>query len=225
MKSDFQIQKDVMDELKWDPFISISEIGVSVKNGIVTLSGHVDTYSKKLAAEKAAKKVSGVKAVAEDLTVGISPSYRKTDTEIAEAVISAIKWHSAVQDEKIKITVEDGTVKLEGEVDWEYQRNNVKTAVENLTGVRSVLDLIMVKPRITPTDIQQKISAAFHRSATLDSGKITAEIIGSKVIIHGKVRSFMEKEDAERAVWNAPGVTSVESKIQIEVPEYAFEEQ
>jgi VCBS repeat-containing protein len=225
MKSDFQIQKDVMDELKWDPFISISEIGVSVKNGIVTLSGHVDTYSKKLAAEKAAKKVAGVKAVAEDLTVGISPSYRKTDAEIAEAVISALKWHSAVQDEKIKITVEDGTVKLEGEVDWEYQRNNVKTAVENLTGVKSVIDLIMVKPRITPTDIQQKISAAFHRSATLDSGKITAEIIGSKVIIHGKVRSFMEKEDAERAVWNAPGVTSVESKIQIEVPEYAFEEQ
>ena len=133
MKSDFQIQKDVMDELKWDPFISISEIGVSVKNGIVTLSGHVDTYSKKLAAEKAAKKVAGVKAVAEDLTVGISPSYRKTDAEIAEAVISALKWHSAVQDEKIKITVEDGTVKLEGEVDWEYQRNNVKTAVENLT--------------------------------------------------------------------------------------------
>ena len=225
MKSDFQIQKDVMDELKWDPFISISEIGVSVKNGVVTLSGHVDTYSKKLAAEKAAKKVAGVKAVAEDLTVGISPSYRKTDSEIAEAVISALKWHSAVQDEKIKITVEDCTVKLEGEVDWEYQRNNVKTAVENITGVRSVLDLIMVKPRITPTDIQQKISAAFHRSATLDSGKITAEIIGSKVIIHGKVRSFMEKEDAERAVWNAPGVTSVESKIQIEVPEYAFEEQ
>jgi osmotically-inducible protein OsmY len=224
MKSDFQIQKDVMDELKWDPFISISEIGVSVKNGVVTLSGHVDTYSKKLAAEKAAKKVAGVKAVAEELTVGISPSYRKTDAEIAAAVISALKWHSAVQDEKIKITVEDGTVKLEGEVDWEYQRNNVKTAVENLTGVRSVLDLIMVKPRITPTDIQQKISSAFHRSATIDAGKLTAEVIGSKVVIHGKVRSFMEKEDAERAVWNAPGVTSVESKIQIEVPEYAFEE-
>jgi osmotically-inducible protein OsmY len=224
MKSDFQIQKDVMDELKWDPFISISEIGVSVKNGVVTLSGHVDTYSKKLAAEKAAKKVAGVKAVAEELTVGISPSYRKTDSEIAAAVISALKWHSAVQDEKIKITVEDGTVKLEGEVDWEYQRNNVKTAVENLTGVRSVIDLIMVKPRITPTDIQQKISSAFHRSATIDAGKITAEVIGSKVVIHGKVRSFMEKEDAERAAWNAPGVTNVESKIQIEVPEYAFEE-
>jgi osmotically-inducible protein OsmY len=224
MKSDFQIQKDVMDELKWDPFISISEIGVSVKNGVVTLSGHVDTYSKKLAAEKAAKKVAGVKAVAEELTVGISPSYRKTDSEIAAAVISALKWHSAVQDEKIKITVEDGTVKLEGEVDWEYQRNNVKTAIENLTGMRSVLDLIMVKPRITPTDIQQKISSAFHRSATIDAGKLTAEVIGSKVVIHGKVRSFMEKEDVERAVWNAPGVTSVESKIQIEVPEYAFEE-
>ena len=132
MKSDNQIQKDVMDELKWEPYLNASDIGVSVKNGIVTLSGQVDTYSKKIAAEKAPKRVAGVKAVAEDIQVGVSPVYSKTDTEIAQAVLNALKWHSAVQEEKIKIKVENGNVKLEGEVEWEYQRNNVKTAIENL---------------------------------------------------------------------------------------------
>lgn len=224
MKSDVQIQKDVMEELKWEPFLKASEIGVAVKNGIVTLSGQVDSYPKKLAAENAAKKIAGVKAIAEDIQIGVSPAYNKTDTEIAEAVLNALRWHTAVQEEKIKIKVENGNVRLEGEVEWEYQRNNAKAAIENLTGVRSVINFISVKPLITPSEIQQKISAAFHRSATIDSGKITAEVMGSKVILSGKVRSFIEKEDAETAAWNAPGVTSVESKIEIEVPEYAFED-
>src|SRR5688572_25793419 len=135
MKSDSQIQNDVMNELKWAPFLNSSEIGVAVKNGIVTLSGQVDSYSKKLAVEKAAKRVSGVKAVAEDVQVGISPAYRKTDTEIAEAAVKTLKWHTAVPEDKIKMKVEDGNVILEGEVEWEFQRNLAKTAIENLTGV------------------------------------------------------------------------------------------
>ena len=224
MKNDRQIQKDIMDELKWEPFLSSSEIGVAVKNGIVTLSGLVDSYSKKLAAENAAKKVSGVKAVAEDIQVGISPGYRKTDTEIAEAVLNALKWHSAVQEEKIKIKVEDGNVKLEGEVEWEYQRSNIRSSIENLSGVRSVVNLITIKPKTTPSEIQQQIRAAFQRSATIDAGKITAEVFGSKVILRGQVRSLAEKEDAGVAVWNAPGVITVENKLEVEAPEYAYEE-
>jgi len=224
MKTDYQIQEDVMEELKWQPFLNASEIGVAVKNGIVTLSGHVDSYSKKLAAENAAKKVAGVKAVAEEIEVGISPSYNKTDAEIAEAVLNALKWHTAVQEDKIKIKVEDGYVKLEGEVEWEYQRTMAKTAIENLSGVRFVTNLITVKPQVSSSDIEKKINAAFHRSATIDSNSIDAEVHGSSVTLSGKVRSIAEKEDAEDAAWFAPGVTSVANKIEIEEPEYEYEE-
>ncbi len=224
MKTDIQIQKDVMDQLKWEPFLNAAEIGVAVKNGIVTLSGHVDSYSKKLTAENAAKKIAGVKAIAEDIEIGVSPAFNKSDTEIAAAVFNALRWNSAVRDEKIKIKVENGNVRLEGEVGWEFERNNAKIAIENLKGVRSVLNLITVKPKIAPADIQQKINAAFHRSATIDASKITAEVIGSKVILRGKVRSFAEKQDALNAAWNAPGVLTVENKVEIELPEFAFED-
>lgn len=224
MKSDNEIQKDVIEQLKWEPFLNASQIGVAVKNGIVTLSGQVDTYSKKSLAEKAAKKVAGVLAIAEDIQVGLSPAYKKTDTEIAEAVVNGLKWHTMIPDEKIKVSVEEGNVRLEGEVEWEYQRNQAKTAVENLAGVKFVTNLIAVKPKITPYEIQQKINASFQRSANIDASKISADVTGSKVILRGTVRSFAEKEDAENAAWSAPGITSVESKLIIKEPEYAFED-
>jgi osmotically-inducible protein OsmY len=224
MKSDLQIQKDVMEELKWDPLLQASEIGVSVKNGIVTLSGQVDSYSKKLAAERNARRISGVKAIAEDIQIGVSPVFRKTDAEIAAAVVDALKWHSCVQEEKVKIKVEDGHVRLDGEVDWDYQRTSAKSAIENLAGVKSVLNLIRIKPGASLQDVKVKISAALHRAATVDASRIRVDVTGSKVILHGNVRSFAEKQDAETAAWNAPGVTSVESHLNIEEPAFAFED-
>lgn len=223
MKSDSQIQKDVMDQLKWEPFLNATEIGVAVKNGIVTLSGKVDSYAKKIAADRAAKRVAGVKAIAEDVQIGVSPAFKKTDTELAEAVLNALTWHTAVQEEKIKIKVEDAIVTLEGEVEWEYQRTNAGNAVKNLTGVRDVYNFITVKPGLTGSDIQQKIKAAFQRSATIDSGKVTAEVHGSSVTLHGTVRSFAEKEDAENAAWFAPGITNVTNLLEVDEPSFALD--
>ena len=222
MKTDVQIQQDVLEQLKWEPILNAAEVGVSVKNGVVTLSGIVDTYAKKIAAESAAKKVVGVRAVAEDIQVGPSPSFRKTDTEIAEAVVNALRWNALVPDDKIKARVEDGTVSLEGAVDWEYQRNAAKSTVESLTGVRRINNYITVKPSVNVSNVKQKISAALIRSATIDSGKITVEVNGSKVILRGTVRSFAEQGDAVSAAWSAPGVTSVENKLELEVEEFAY---
>jgi osmotically-inducible protein OsmY len=222
MKTDIQIQKDVMDELKWQPFLNSSEIGVAVKNGIVTLSGIVDSFSKKLSAERAAKKVVGVKAIAEDIQIGVSPVYRKTDAEIAEAVVNALKWHSAVPDDKIKVKVDDGNVTLEGEVEWEYQRISAKTAIQNLSGVRSVINLMTIKPKLNAFELEQKIMTAFKRNATVDALKVNVSTIGSKVILTGKVRSFAESEDAEDVAWAAPGVYQVENNLNIEEPELVY---
>lgn len=222
MKSDNQIQKDVMDQLKWEPFLQASVIGVAVKNGIVTLSGNVSAYSKKLAAEKAAKKIAGVKAIVEDIQISLTPCGLKTDTEIAETILNALKWHTAVEEDKIKIKVENGNVLLEGEVEWAYERSYAAAAIENLAGVQSVLNLITIKPTLTVNAIHQKISAAFYRSATIDAGKISVEVSGSKVTLSGTVRSIAEIDDAVNTAWNAPGVISVKSRIEIGVPEHFF---
>lgn len=219
MKTDLEIQKDVIYQLKWEPFITSSSIGVAVKNGIVTLSGTVDNYAQKLCAERAVKKISGVKALAEDIQIGVSPIFSKTDTEIAESVISSLKWHSAVPDNILHIKVDNGIVTLEGEVEWEFQRNSAKNAVANLLGVRGVNNLISIKPKVFITDIKNKIELALHRSATIDAEKVGLEVDGGKVILRGKVRSNAEKEDVEDAVWCASGVTKLESYLEVEPQE------
>lgn len=221
MKNDNQIQKDVMDQLKWDPCLNASEIGVAVRNGIVTLSGQVDSYYKKRSAEEAAKKVSGVKAIAEDIQIGVSPFYAKNDAEIAEAIVNALKWNTAVQDDKIKIKVDDGDVTLQGEVDWDFQRTSARKVIENLTGVKSIINLISVKPRVIASDVQRKIESAFQRTASIDARKIKVEVIGSKVVLSGTVSSLTEKEEAETSVWNADGVAQVENDLEVVVPEYS----
>lgn len=216
MKTDLEIQQDVMNELRWQPFLKSANIGIAVKNGIVTLSGTVDNYAQKIEAEKATKKVNGVKAIAEDIQIGVSPSYKKTDAEIAESIMSALKWHAAVPEENIKVKVENGVVTLEGEVEWEYQRNSARKAVNNLLGVRNVINLINVKPKVTSFDVRTKINQALHRTATVDAERVSIEVDGTRVILNGKVRSFAEKEDIEGAAWCAPGVSRVESHLELE---------
>lgn len=218
MRSDNKIQKDVLEELKWQPYLKPSEIGVSVVNGVVTLSGQVDSYLKKVTAERAARKIAGVKAIAEDIHVGISPAYKRTDTEIATMAVQALKAHSAVPHEHIKIKVEDGIVRLTGQVEWPYQRMNAKSTVEQLYGVRAVIDHITIKPKPTPTSVKQQINKALKRSADVNSDNVSVEVKNGFVKLTGTVRSIAEKSDAEQAAWNAPGVLNVENNLEIKEP-------
>ena len=222
MKTDLEIKQDVIEELKWEPFLNASQIGVSVKEGVVTLSGSIDSYSKKIAAEKATKNVLGVKAVALDLEVNLPGSSIRNDTDIAEAVVNALKWHSAVRENKINVKVESGVVTLEGIVDWEFQKNSARMMVENLMGVKGIVNTIQIKQKTSIEDIKQKVSAAFHRSATIDASGIDIEIIDNKAILKGNVRSWAEKEDAENAVWSANGIERVDNRLEIKTDELVF---
>ena len=218
MRTDFEIQQDVMAELLWEPVLNDAQIGVAVNHGVVILSGIVDTYYKKILAEKATKKVSGVKAVAEEITVKVPGSKMWTDVDIAQAVLNALKWNSAVDEARIKVRVENGEVTLEGETEWNFQKRSAQKALENLYGVGGITNNIRVKNKVIAEDIKQKIAEAFQRHASIDSGKIKVEVIDSKIVLTGSVRSFSEKRDAERTVWSSPGVMSIENRLEI-IPE------
>ncbi len=213
--TDEEIQKDVLAELKWDAQVQPNEIGVSVKDGVVTLTGWVDSYLKKWAAEDAAHRVGGVKAVANDIEVKLFSE--RTDADIAEAAVRALQWDASVPADKIQVTVSKGWVTLKGEVNWNFEKQDAERVVRRLTGVKGVSNLITVKPSTTPSELKKRIEDALVRNAKVDANKITVEVQGSKAILKGAVRAWVEKEEAERVAWLAPGVTSVENRITVEV--------
>jgi osmotically-inducible protein OsmY len=215
MKSDSEIERDVRDELRWDPDLNADDIAVSVKDGVVTLAGFVPSYADKSEAEAAAKRVAGVLAVANDLEVRLPAIDQRPDPDIARDAVAALKAKLPISYDRIKVTVKNGWITLEGAVEWQYQKTTAENAVRRVTGVKGVTDVIAVKPKVEPSELKRKIMDAFKRNAEVDANRITVEASGSEVILKGTVRSWIEREEAERVAWSAPGITKVEDRIVV----------
>jgi osmotically-inducible protein OsmY len=215
MRTDSEIKRDVEQELRWDADIDATDIGVAVKDGVVTLSGFVRSYTQKWQAERDAKRVAGVLGVANDIEVRLPSVDQRPDPEIARDAIAALKNELPYSASQIKAVVSSGWITLEGDVEWYYQKQRAEEAVRRVKGVKGVINSITLKPKATPTDVKRRIEEALRRSAELDAARITVESVGSEVILEGAVRSWAEREEAERAAWLAPGVTKVDNRIQI----------
>jgi len=217
MRSDADIKRDVEDELRWDPDVDPTDIGVAVKDGVVTLTGFVRSYYQKWEAEIAAKRVAGVVGVANDLEVRLPGVDERPDPEIARDAVAEIRIQLPVSAESIRVVVKDGWVTLEGDVEWNYQREIAENAVRRLRGVRGISNLIKVKPKVEASELKHKIEEAFRRHAEIDAQRVTVEVNGSEVILRGVVRSWAERQEAERVAWSAPGITKVDNRIVVRV--------
>ena len=216
MRTDNDLRTDVIAELSWDPSIRDEDIATAVKDGVVTLAGLVDTYAQRYAAERAVERVKGVKAIVNDLTVKLQMD--RSDADLAHSAINAFRWNVQVPAEGIQVKVANGWLTLEGEVDWYYQKEAAERAVRYLMGVKGVSNLITLRATAAPADIKQRIRASLKRQAELDAEQITVETTGSRITLRGTVHSAAERRDAERAAWNAPGVTRVDNDIHVSPP-------
>lgn len=217
MKSDMELQTDVMDELRWDPQIEEREIGVAVKDGVVTLTGSVASFAQRWAVERAVEHVGGVKVVANEIEVKLPSMHERTDSDIAHQIVDAFRWDVQVPDEQVTAKVTRGWVTLHGEVEWAFQREAAQQAVRNLTGVRGVTNLIRVKTPISPYDVSLKIKEALRRRADRDADHIQVEAMGDVVTLKGTVSSFAERRAAEGVAWSAPGVREVKDELVVMV--------
>ena len=213
-KTDSQIQQDVINEIKWDPSITSTEVSVTANNGIVTLRGSVPHYFEKSKAEDAAQRVGGVRAVADELDVNLMGSFNRSDSQIAESALSALQWSYSVPGD-IKVTVEKGWITLDGETEWDYQRNAAKNAVSQLLGVCGVTNNISIKTKIVISDVKKRIEESLKRSAEAEGRKISVSVSGNKATLSGNVHSFSELETARLAAWMAPGILTVENNLKI----------
>ncbi len=215
MKTDSQLQSDVMDELTWEPRVDHAHIGVTAKNGVVTLSGHVSDYSQKLAAEKAAARVNGVRGIAEEVEVRFATDPKTSDSEIANRILDLFDWNVSIPHEKISVKVENHWVTLSGKVDWFYQKEAAKRAAGQISGVKGVSNLIELRQIPTPANVRERIVSAFKRASDSDASNIRIEADGSTVKLAGKVHGWHERQLAEQAAWGAPGVNCVVDDIVV----------
>ena len=217
MKSNSELNSDVLDELAWQPGVNVEDIGVIVKDGVVTLTGSVDSYWEKMSAMDAAKRVAGVKALAVEIEVRLPGMKERTDTDIARAAENALAWDTSVPEDRIKVSVEQGWITLSGKVDWNYQKRAAEHAVHYLTGVKGLSNLITLTPaqKISPAEVKSNIEKALKRNATLEAQRISVTAAGDRVTLSGSVRSLADREEAERAASNAPDVLEVEDMIDI----------
>ena len=216
MINEHQLRHDVLDELEYEPSVNAAHIGVGVNAGVVTLTGFVSSYSEKLAAERAARRVKGVKAIAEEIEIRLPSDKKVADDEIAGRAVDILKWRVGFPANRINVKVEKGIVTLTGDVDWRFQKSEAEAVVHNLTGVAGVANLIRVNSAVQVPEVKEKIQKALHRSADLDASRITVQTDGGKVVLGGKVHASYERDIAERAAWSAPGVTEVQDHILIE---------